>query len=127
MNFANGPGERMKSLPQFNINSRKLRIYSRNFHVYLRKSKVSRNYAKIKNPFENELNEISYTINISIEINQICFCKAGLSITNGTIDIRLLKSDPRKVEEFLEEQRPRWKPGEENRPLFFQHDELSID
>ena len=117
----------MKSLPQFYIYSRKLRIYSRNFHVYLRKSKVSRNYAKIKNPFENQLNEISYTINISIEINQIYFCKAGLSITNGTIDIRLLKSDPRKVEEFLEEQRPRWKPGVENRPLFFHHDEVSID
>ena len=75
---------------------------------------MSRNYAKNKNPFENELNEISYTINITIEIIQIYFCKAGLSITNGTIDIRLLKSDPRKVEEFLEEQRPRWKPGEEN-------------
>lgn len=37
--------------------------------------------------------------------------KAGLSITNGTIDIRLLRKDPRKVEKFLEDQRPIWTPG----------------
>ncbi|XP_078318100.1 beta-lactamase domain-containing protein 2-like [Crassostrea virginica] len=47
----------------------------------------------------------------NITVEMLLSHQAGLSITNGTIDIRLLKSDPRKVEEFLEEQRPRWKPG----------------
>lgn len=47
----------------------------------------------------------------NITVEMLLSHQAGLSITNGTIDIRLLKTNPRKVEAFLEEQRPVWEPG----------------
>lgn len=47
----------------------------------------------------------------NITVEMLMSHQAGLSITNGTIDIRLLRTNPRKVEAFLEEQRPLWKPG----------------
>lgn len=47
----------------------------------------------------------------NITVEMLLSHQAGLSITNGTIDIRLLRTNPREVEAFLEEQRPVWKPG----------------
>ncbi|XP_062614250.1 beta-lactamase domain-containing protein 2-like [Saccostrea cucullata] len=47
----------------------------------------------------------------NITVDMLLSHQAGLSITDGTIDIRLLRTHPRKVEEFLENQRPIWKPG----------------
>ncbi|XP_061181860.1 BAI1-associated protein 3-like [Saccostrea echinata] len=47
----------------------------------------------------------------NITVEMLLSHQAGLSITNGTIDIRLLKTNQTKVEEFLEEQKPIWKPG----------------
>ncbi|XP_062592541.1 beta-lactamase domain-containing protein 2-like, partial [Saccostrea cucullata] len=47
----------------------------------------------------------------NITVDMLLSHQAGLSITKGTIDIRLLKTNQTKVEEFLEEQEPIWKPG----------------
>ncbi|XP_048763866.2 uncharacterized protein LOC125671923 isoform X2 [Ostrea edulis] len=47
----------------------------------------------------------------NVTVEMLLSHQAGLSITNGTIDIRLLRKDPRKVEKFLEDQRPIWTPG----------------
>ncbi|XP_062606408.1 beta-lactamase domain-containing protein 2-like [Saccostrea cucullata] len=47
----------------------------------------------------------------NITVDVLLSHQAGLSITDGTIDIRLLRTNPRKVEEFLENQSPIWKPG----------------